>query len=274
MRSGNGETERRTDAAGRSHDLLVADGVWRVAEWRKMPHLVHGFLGRPHGLGAGSFDLRTVAARLAGAGESPRIVLAARQVHGAHVLSPELSEWVAITPDDPSARLPAADALVSASADVILTIRTADCVPILLVAPAARAVAAVHAGWRGLLAGVIENAVAALGDRYGAKPRVLEAAIGPAIGGCCYEFGVEHRDAFVARYGADAADAWRPGPRGREHLDLRFLAALSLRGAGVDPRGMHIVGPCTADHPESLHSYRRDGAGAGRQISYIGWSAD
>jgi YfiH family protein len=247
--------------------------VWRVPQWSAIPHLVHGFLGRAQGIGPGSFDLRIVAGRLTAAGESPRIVLAARQVHGADVLSPELPEWTALAAGDPSERLPAGDALVSASADVILTIRTADCVPILLVAPAARAVAAVHAGWRGLLGGVIENAVAALGDRYGAKPATIEAAIGPAIGGCCYEFGVEHRDQFMARYGSQAAGAWRPGPRGREHLDLRTLAALALQSAGLDPRVIRTVGPCTAEHPESLHSYRRDGAGAGRQISYIGWRA-
>jgi YfiH family protein len=270
---GNDESGRRADAASRSGDPLVSDTVWRVPEWRAVPHLVHGFLGRGHGLGPGSFDLGTLAVRLAAAGEAPRIVLAVRQVHGADVLSPELPEWNVLAPDDPSERLPAGDALVSASADVILTIRTADCVPILLVAPAARAVAAVHAGWRGLLAGVIGNAVAALCDRYGAQSATLEAAIGPAIGGCCYEFGVEHRDRFVARYGADAAGAWRPGGRGRAHLDLRVLAALALRAAGLDRRVIRTVGPCTAEHPESLHSYRRDGAGAGRQISYVGWSA-
>ena len=126
MEAANGES-------GRS----AADdrAVWRVPQWSAIPHLAHGFLGRAHGIGPGSFDLRTVAGRLAAAGESPRIVLAARQVHGANVLSPELPAWTALAAGDPSERLPAGDAWVSASADLVLTIRTADCVPILLVAP-------------------------------------------------------------------------------------------------------------------------------------------
>ena len=241
----------------------------RVPAWLEIPGLVHGFLGRAHGLPPGPFGLDDVRDALVRAGESPRDVTAARQVHGADVLGPE--ELGADGAED----LPAGDALVSASADLVLTIRTADCVPVLLAAPRSRAVAAVHAGWRGILAGVILAAVRALGDRYGTKPDEIAAAVGPAIGGCCYEFGVEHRDAFVARLGPDAAGAWRPAPRegDREHLDLRRLCALAIRHAGIPDESVTTLGPCTADHPDELHSFRRDGPHAGRQLSYIGWSA-
>jgi hypothetical protein len=244
---------------------------WRVAEWDAIPRLVHGFLGRADGLGAGPFDLAAIRARLAAAGEAPRIVLAARQVHGADVLSPADPAWTTLDWQSGAERLPAADALVSASADVVLTIRTADCVPILLVAPAARAVAAVHAGWRGLLAGVVERGVAALADGYGARPDEIQAAVGPAICGDCYEFGAKHHREFVARYGAEAERAWRPGATGRGHLDVRRLAILALTRAGLEDAAVRVVGPCTAEHPDVLHSYRRDGAGAGRQLSYVGW---
>ena len=242
----------------------VATYPLRVDAWREIPGLVHGFLGRAHGLPPGPFALADVADALRRADERPVLVAAARQVHGTTIVAPE----------DCAAgdELPAGDALVSASADLVLTIRTADCVPILLVAPRARAVAAVHAGWRGALAGVVEAAVAALGARYGAATDEIAAAIGPAIGGCCYTFGAEHRDAFAARFGARVESAWRDdGPEPR--LDLRRVCRLALADAGVLDAAVTELGPCTAEHPEELHSFRRDGAHAGRQLSYVGWAS-
>jgi len=271
VRSGN---DARTDIADAHVAGVAEETSWRVPEWAAIPRLAHGFLGRAHGLGAGAFDLDLIRRRIVAAGESPRVVLATRQVHGADVLSPEDPAWAGLDWHDSGEQLPVGDALVSASADVILTIRTADCVPILLVAPGARAVAAVHAGWRGLLAGVVERGVAALAARYGAQPATIEAAIGPAIGGCCYEFGAEHLGRFVERYGARAETAWRAGTTERGHLDVRRLATLALETAGLPPLSIRTLGPCTAEHPAVLHSYRRDGANAGRQLSYVGWRAD
>lgn len=246
----------------------------RVPAWEDVPGLTHGFLGRTHGLPPGPFTLAKIGDALRRAGESPRLVGAARQVHGTTVVAPEDLTAILHEPGSSSDDLPAADALVSASADVVLTIRTADCVPVLLVAPRARGVAAVHAGWRGALAGVMEAAVGALEARYGASPAEIMAAVGPAIGGCCYEFGVEHRDAFVARFGAPAAEAWTPGSTpARGRLDLRRICALALARLGVPASAIAEVGPCTAEHPDELHSYRRDGAHAGRQLSYVGWTA-
>jgi copper oxidase (laccase) domain-containing protein len=144
-----------------------------------------------------------------------------------------------------------------------------------LVAPRARAVAAIHAGWRGTLAGVIEASVAALSARYGARASEVSAAIGPAIGGCCYAFGVEHRGAFRARFGDSAGNAWRQDPADPEHtyLDLRTACRLALEGAGIPTTAIAELGPCTAEHADELHSFRRDGAHAGRQLSYIGWKS-
>jgi len=248
----------------------------RVEAWTEIPGLVHGFLGRAHGLPPGAFTLDDIRDALVRAGEEPRLVAAAHQVHGLAVLAPE--NLASLTSDPSNARandLPAADALVSASPDLLLTIRTADCVPILLVAPRARAIAAVHAGWRGTLAGVIEASIAALQARYGARPDELSAAIGPAIGGCCYTFGTEHRAAFVTRFGAAAAAAWRHDTTDAEHgyLELRMLCRLALERAGVPTPAITQLGPCTAEHPDELHSFRRDGAHAGRQLSYIGWAS-
>jgi len=243
----------------------------RVPAWREISGLVHGFLGRAHGLPAGAFTTHDVRDALARAGEAPCPVAAARQVHGATVLSPEdvplaREDGVGIVADD----LPEGDVWVSASADVVLTIRTADCVPILLVAPRARAVAAVHAGWRGALDGAIEAALAALAARYDARPEDVSAAIGPAIDGCCYAFGSEHVAAFEARFGPEVGAAWRREGEA-SFLDLRTVCRRALERARVPRDAIHVLGPCTAGHPDELHSYRRDGAHAGRQLSYIGW---
>jgi YfiH family protein len=245
----------------------------QVDAWSEIPGLVHGFLGRAHGLAAGVFTLDDVRDALTRAGESAYTVAAARQVHGATVLTAEdvplaSPDGAALGVDD----LPAGDVWVTASADILLTIRTADCVPILLVAPRARAVAAVHAGWRGTLDGVIEAGIAALLARYDARPEELTAAIGPAIGGCCYEFGLEHFDAFVTRFGDEVAAAWRRDENAT-FLDLRAVCRRALQRSGLARDAIHVIGSCTAEHPDELHSYRRDGAHAGRQLSYIGWRA-
>ena len=246
---------------------------WRVPAWREIPGLVHGFLGRAYALPEGSFTLADVRAKLLAAGETPRAILAVRQVHGARVLVPTVAECAATDCEGRAlpAALPQADALVSTVGGAILTIRTADCVPILLVAPEARAIAAVHAGWRGVLAGIVQNALATLERCSGARPGEVRAALGPAIGGCCYEFGAEHVPRFIAAFGSSVERAWRPDSDDRGHLDMRLLAGVALEAAGVSPAAISTVGPCTAEHPTELHSYRRDGARAGRQLSYIGW---
>ena len=144
---------------------------------------------------------------------------------------------------------------------------TADCVPVLLVDPARRVAAAVHAGWRGTAAGVLEAALGHLEAAYGTGPQDLHAAVGPAIGGCCFEIGPEVIDALRARTGELTAAAWLPRP-GRWHVDLRQAVRLLLAAAGVQAT---MLGPCTACDGR-FHSYRRDGAGAGRQLSFVGWA--
>ncbi len=148
-----------------------------------------------------------------------------------------------------------ADALTTDRRGLALCVVTADCVPVLLAAPGR--VAAVHAGWRGLAAGVVPTALA----RFGTGP--VSAWIGPAIGVCCYEVG-EEVAAEVAR--ASSAAVVRPGPRGRPHIDLAAAAALQLRRHGV--REIHRLGLCTRCD-DRLRSYRREGAGAGRNLAVI-----
>jgi hypothetical protein len=218
-----------------------------------IPGLVHGFeRKRPGAVGESRDDTR---ARVAGALAVQGRLLVMKQVHGA---------TVAVAPFDGT---PEADASVATQPGLILGIETADCMPVLLVDAERRLVAAAHAGWRGAAAGVAAAAVAALTAR-GARAPELQAALGPSIGPCCYEVGDELRDAF----GAEGAVFFRPGSRGRPHLDLRAAVAAQLEGAGLPPQRIHHLAECTSCRADRYYSYRRDGAGAGRMISFVGFA--
>lgn len=180
------------------------------------------------------------------------------QVHGARVL--------AVAGDPPALSGTEGDALVTDRPGVAVGVRTADCLPILLSAPDGRAVAAVHAGWRGTLAGVAVAAVRTLSARYGAAPAALAARLGPCIRPCCYEVGPEVSAAVAERYPDWAPRVLRPGPNGRDHLDLAGLNRLQLEAAGLTE--VRDAGACTRCDP-AYDSHRRDGAGAGRMVSWV-----
>ncbi|HEV7499911.1 MAG TPA: peptidoglycan editing factor PgeF [Vicinamibacteria bacterium] len=215
-----------------------------------IPGLVHGFEQRlgPAGWEDHDETRRRVSAALAGSGHLHLL----KQVHGCRV---ETAPWEG---------RPEADAAVSDEAGEILGIETADCQPVLLVDPVARRVAAAHAGWRGTAAGVTRAAVAALVAR-GSRPADILAALGPAIGVCCYEVGPELRESFAAEF-------FQPGPGVKLHLDVRAANVRQLEQAGIAPAHIYHVADCTRDRPDLYHSYRRDGKGAGRMISFVGFA--
>jgi len=198
-----------------------------------------GFAGR-----ALTGGLATALARV----EGPAVAAAwLRQVHGAAVVE-TLEEGVCGE----------GDALVAGRPGLALTVVTADCVPVLLAARGR--VAAVHAGWRGVVAGVVPAALAGLPG----SPAERVAWLGPAIGPCCFE--VEER---VAGEIAEATtpDAVVPQPGGRRpHVDLWRAVAGQLAGGVGEIRRL---GLCTRCESERLHSYRRDGARAGRNLSWV-----
>jgi len=220
------------------------------APWTEVPGLRHGFLDRRECAGATRWEpiVAAVGAALP--------VATARQVHGARA--------VVAAPGE--APLGEADAVVAATPGLLAGVVTADCVPVLLLARGGRAAAAAHAGWRGAAAGVLEAAVERLCTAAGAAPAAVEAVLGPAIGPCCYEVGPEVRAAFCRRTGDLTAPAWS-GAGGRARLDLRAACRLLLTAAGV--RAAAVLGPCTRCDRRYC-SYRRDGAGAGRQLAFIG----
>lgn len=159
----------------------------------------------------------------------------------------------------PLAEPPLADASIARAPGVVLAVCSADCLPLLLCADDGAEIAAVHAGWRGLAAGVIEATIARL-----RAPRI-SAYLGPAIGPEKYEVGAEVRAAFVDRDAAAAA-AFRATRPGHWHCDLYALARLRLKRLGIE----RVAGGtlCTASDPASFFSHRRDGL-SGRMASLI-----
>jgi YfiH family protein len=146
------------------------------------------------------------------------------------------------------------DAIVTNSPGLLLEVRTADCVPILLVDSVRQVVAAVHAGWRGSAARIAERTVTAMSTWFQCDPADIQAAIGPAIGPCCYEVGPEVAEQF--------------GKTGRQLLDLISWNEQILHAAGV--RTVILTTACTKCHSNEFHSFRRDGERAGRMESGIG----
>lgn len=175
-----------------------------------------------------------------------------RQVHSATVARVGAPGAVAET-----------DALVTNSPGVYLCVTIADCVPVLLHDPEHRAVAAVHAGWRGSAAGILSLALKLMRSAFGTRPGDLRAYIGPAAGGCCYEVGQDVAERFPEKYLADH--------RGSLRLDLKAFNADTLREAGVPSSLIEVSPLCTITESHLLHSYRRDGPRSGRMMAVIGF---
>ena len=187
---------------------------------------------------------------LASAGVGAERASMCRQVHGARVTRAE-GGGIAAPHEHPER-----DGVWTDRAGEAVVVLSADCLPIALCRGGPQpAIAAVHAGWRGLLGGVLDAAVRELGSA------ALHAALGPAIGRCCYEVGSEVAGPFRARFGADVARAG--------HLDLRLAARLALEQLGVEK--IETVDLCTACDEGRFFSHRRDGGVTGRQglVAYI-----
>jgi len=149
------------------------------------------------------------------------------------------------------------DALLSDTPGRLIGVKTADCLPILLVDERHRTVAAVHAGWRGSVIGVVQSTLKAMAARWNTNTGDVHAAIGAGIGPCCYEVGPE----VAIQFGQ---------PFERTRIDLAEANRRQLIGAGVAPERIYSIGLCTYCDAGQFHSFRRDGQKAGRLISVIG----
>ena len=157
-----------------------------------------------------------------------------------------------------------ADALLTGLPGVVLTVLTADCVPILLHDPVRRLVGAVHAGWKGSRLEILRKTVQEMEGRFGSDPGEILAAIGPAIGGCCYEVGPE-----VAGHFREIDGAVTPGEGGRYMLDLKAVNRSQLLEAGVREGHIETSPVCTACESDRFFSYRKEGGCDGRFMSCI-----
>ncbi len=211
------------------------EAIWQAALLARCEWLEHGFGTRQ--------TVWDASGRLA----------SAKQIHSARCL-------YAPAPG----RLAEADALVTDRPGLLLGVRTADCLPLLVADPEHRAVAAIHAGWRGLVAGILAEALRRMAERFGSRPEALLVAVGPAIGPCCYEVGPEVAAQFRELFPE------RKDLSGRTRLDLAEAARRQLCALGVGEERLAVAGICTRCRAEEFYSWRRDGPRTGRMLSVIG----
>jgi YfiH family protein len=251
----------------------LADGpppLLQVGAWAAHG-VAHGFFGRRGGFSGGALAALNLSERV---GDRPWTVGAnwtrvRRALPGLQVVRMQQVHGVRVVRVlGATQQVGEADGMITDQAGVGLAVLTADCVPLLASAPRHGAVMALHAGWRGSLAGIAAAAVRLAADELGIAPAEWQVALGPAIGGCCYQVETAIGDRFRDRWGA-MPDAWQPAG-GHGQLDLRQANRAILVAQGVDPGAIVDVGPCTSCASEEFFSHRRSGGRAGRQLSAIG----
>ena len=248
----------------------------QATQWQRHSGLLHGFMGRRGGKSVGPYAGLNMSYRV---GDDPKVVsqnvcdlklavgihdgriVTMRQVHGDNIVEVK---------DKKLKEAGEADGMITAERDVFLGVLTADCVPLLFVAPEHKLAAAVHAGWRGTLAGIVEKAVHLFESQYDVLPADIEVALGPSIGPCCYEVKDDVAGPLMKRWGKLTTPSITVR-EGKTFVNLRRLNRDILRAAGIPGKQLHEVGPCTSCVPEEFFSYRRAGGETGRQLSFIGW---
>ena len=190
------------------------------------------------------------------------------QVHGAEIRSIE-SFFLSLPLDEQRVYLHGVDALVTNVPGVCIAVSTADCVPVLLYAPDVKAVAAVHAGWRGTVQRIAAKTVRFLIDEYGADPCLMKAGIAPSIGPDAFEVGEEVVDAFREAGFEMQPILRRNADTGKAHIDLWEANRLQLLTEGLSAGNIELAGICTYTHSDEFFSARRLGIKSGRILSGI-----
>jgi polyphenol oxidase len=189
-------------------------------------------------------------------------LVALRQVHGERVIV--LTEAC----EPRLVRGTPGDALITDRPHLPLGVITADCFPVVLVAPRLPAVGIVHSGRKGTAAQVICIALECMRQEFQLQPADLFAAIGPGIGGCCYEVDDTSAAPFQTRFTPEDA-VYRPSRSGHQYLDLQQAILLQLRAAGVPSPQIWSADLCTSCHPQWFYSYRREGPRSGRMLNVV-----
>jgi len=163
-----------------------------------------------------------------------------------------------------------ADALVTNIKGLLLSVRTADCVPILLYDSKTQSIGAAHSGWRGTLANIGSKTVKRMSDVYGAAPEDINVAIGPAIGQCCFEVGFDVMEKFVVEYGEGINRFFAIKPESKPHGDIKSINKALLIDAGVLEKNIEVSDWCTKCNPNLFYSARCSGGKFGLQAGFIG----
>ena len=270
--------------------------VLQLASFRRLPWLTHGFSTRTGGvseldrekvlnLSYMGWDKKENVVEnrrrfLAAVGAKEFTLVPLNQIHS------DVIRLLDAAPTRPCK----GDASATNRPGLFLAIQTADCIPILMVDPMKRAVAAIHASWRGTLRRIAEKAVGRMQLEFGSRPRDLLAALGPSIGPCCYEVGAELVSKFAAQFadGAEYFDEPRSGeepnplqwlnmaPPGHQpppknvHLDLRKANHSQLLAAGLHAQNIFVSNLCTGCRRDLFFSYRKGGGQSGRLMAVIG----
>ena len=210
-------------------------------------------------------------------------LITVRQIHS------DIIRCIDSVPEEPLS----GDGLITATPGLLLAIQTADCLPVILVDSKRHVVGVFHAGWRGTVSRIVEKGVGEMHRCFGTNPRDIKAAIGPGIGGCCYEVGEEVRIKFESQfeYGASLFRETKDSDPVREKYPLLFLTARApghselpkkifldlveanrqqLLAAGVPKKNIEASRLCTNCHPELLFSYRAERGKTGRMMGVAG----
>jgi polyphenol oxidase len=271
----------------------ASDAPLALTAW-EIPRLVHGFCGRDGGVSVGPFATLNLAEWVGDDADAvaenwrrwdaryPNLRVARLiQVHGQLVhqidqgIFTHLADSLACLGVSPSdfahdGKRREGDGMVTATPGIALGIFTADCVPILMVDAGRRVAGALHAGWRGTLAGIAGEGVRAM-VALGARPTAIRAALGPSIGICCFEVDAGLAEEFAIQV-PEARKDMRSGKPGKAYLDLRAIIRDQLEREGLVPPSIANVGPCTRCSNDRYFSRRgAGGVTSGLQMSFIGF---
>ncbi len=269
--------------------------VLQVPALTEIPWLIHGFSTRPGGvsdadgekvlnLGAVEWDTRENVE------ENKRRFQSALGASGIPLVSlHQIHSDVIHTFNSAPAKQCKGDASATNKPGLLLGVRTADCAPVLIVDPKKRVVASIHAGWRGTLARIVTKTIGQMHMEFRSRPQDLLAAIGPTIGGCCYEVGTEVASAFAAKFSnaSEFFDELRTGdepnplqwlnmmppghqpPPNKVLLDLKKANRAQLLEVGLREEHIFVTDLCTSCDVDRLFSYRKEATGSGRLMSVI-----
>ncbi|MDQ7783007.1 MAG: peptidoglycan editing factor PgeF [Desulfomonilaceae bacterium] len=196
-------------------------------------------------------------------------IVTCRQIHSDRI----------VVANGPSESVPSADAVITERPGIYPAVKTADCLPILILEPAKGIAAAVHAGRRGTVLRITRKVLTFMKKRYGCEPSDMIVALGPAIGACCYELdervltplrqAIPHAERFIVAGSQDRSR--KEGQTPSYRLDLTAVNRYELEAEGVPDKNIHELKLCTSCNPQLFFSYRRDGIHSGRQLSLAGF---